>query len=211
MRQRNSRCPAGFCLLSDHLKGLPFSTAESSPEKRRPDHPVQAHGKGNANDAQVHPDGKNHGKDHPAYNSGKQTDKHGKPHISGCPESIGQGTGKGIKYCIEQIVDQNEDQHQFCGLFRQSIPLQDHRRSCQDQSVPQHRSQHRDPQKLSHIIFCCFGIPGPHTLTDHGNKRQPWAVPIKAATDQKLWATPLAAICTVPNRAVMLLSATFTS
>ena len=47
----------------------------------------------------------------------------------------------------------------------------------------------------------------PMTVTN----ASPMAVPISAATDQKLWATPLAAICTVPNRAVILLSATFTS
>ena len=42
-------------------------------------------------------------------------------------------------------------------------------------------------------------------------KASPRAVPIRAATDQKLCATPLAAICTVPKRAVILLSATFVS
>ena len=37
------------------------------------------------------------------------------------------------------------------------------------------------------------------------------ADPTSAAKDQMLWATPLAAICTVPNMAVMELNATFAS
>ena len=37
------------------------------------------------------------------------------------------------------------------------------------------------------------------------------AEPTSAAKDQMLWATPLAAICTVPNMAVMELSATLAS
>ena len=35
--------------------------------------------------------------------------------------------------------------------------------------------------------------------------------PHSAAMDQMLWAMPLAAICQVPKRATMLLTATFTS
>ena len=42
-------------------------------------------------------------------------------------------------------------------------------------------------------------------------KAGPMATPTRAASDQKLWAIPLAAIWAVPNRAVTLLSATLIS
>ena len=42
-------------------------------------------------------------------------------------------------------------------------------------------------------------------------KAGPRAAPTKAARDQMLWATPLAAIWLVPNRAVMVLRATLAS
>lgn len=59
-----------------------------------------------------------------------------------------------------------------------------------------------------------FRLP-PSNRTQKTSARIPrsrhMAAPIRAANDQKLCVTPSAAICTVPNSAVILLQATFAS
>ena len=80
-----------------------------------------------------------------------------------------------------------------------------------EEGVPADRPDIGQPQQLLHIVVGPFGVPGPHILADDGDKAGPIAVQKRAATDQKLWATPLAAIWTVPNIATIELSATFES
>lgn len=51
--------------LSDDIEFFPGPSGKPNPEDHRPDRPVQAHGKGYADNAHVHPNGKDHGEQHP--------------------------------------------------------------------------------------------------------------------------------------------------
>ena len=105
--------------LSDYPEFFPSASAEADPEKYRPDHPVQTHGKGYSDYPQMQPDAEQNREDDPACNGREYTDVRGKFYISGSPQSVGQRAGKDNEDCVPKhliatIADIEEIAKELC-------------------------------------------------------------------------------------------------